>query len=141
MQNLRIVACVVAALGSVAITGCGSSDNNETAGQLRVQNQSDFAIVEIRVTSVGSTSWGSNLISGETLDPGQSLTVDVSCDHYDALLTDDSGAQCTIHDVDLCFNTADWIIQNDNCPVFAAAKAARDAAKAAGSSVGSSAAQ
>lgn len=122
-------------LGSVAIAGCGSSNDS---GTLRVRNDSDFAITEIRVTSVGSTTWGPNLISGDILAPGESLSIDVSCDHYDALLTDESGAQCTIHDVDLCFSTADWIIQNDTCPVFAAARAAREAAQAAGS--GSSAA-
>lgn len=126
MQNLRILASLALALGSVAIPGC--SDNG---GTLHVRNESDFPIVEIRVTSVGSSTWGPNLISGDTLDPGTSLTIDVSCDRYDALLTDDSGAQCTVHDLDLCANSADWIIQNDDCPVFAAALAARQAAQAA----------
>lgn len=130
MQNLRILACAVVALGSVAIAGCGSSNDS---GTLRVRNESDFAITEIRVTSVGSTTWGPNLISGDILAPGETLSVDVSCDNYDALLTDESGAECTVHNVDLCFNTADWIIQNDTCPVFAAARAAREAAQAAGS--------
>ncbi|HEX8106961.1 MAG TPA: hypothetical protein VF516_04490 [Kofleriaceae bacterium] len=136
MQNLRILACVAAALGSIAIAGCGGDGNDH--GQLNVHNESDFAVVEIRVTSVGSTTWGPNLISGDILAPGESLAIDVSCDQYDALLVDDSGAQCTVHDIDLCFNTADWIIRNDTCPVFASARAAREAAQAAGS--GSSAA-
>jgi hypothetical protein len=136
MQNLRIFACAVVALGSMAVAGCGGGDSSD--GALRVRNESDFAITEIRVTSVGSTTWGPNLISGDILAPGESLTVSVTCDTYDALLVDESGAQCTIHDVDLCFNSADWIIQNDTCPVFAAAQAAREAAQAAGS--GSSAA-
>jgi hypothetical protein len=130
MKNLRIFASVMMALGSVAIAGC--SDSGDTSGTLRVRNQSDFAITEIRVTSVGSTTWGPNLIAGDILAPGEVLNVDVSCDQYDALLTDESGAQCTVHDVDLCFNTADWIIRNDTCPVFAAAQAARQA-QAAGS--------
>ena len=116
MQNLRILACVVVALGSTAIAGC--SDSGDGGGQLRVRNDSDFAITEIRVTSVGSTTWGPNLISGDILAPGESLTVDVSCDSYDALLTDESGAQCTIHNVDLCFSKADWIIRNDTCTAF-----------------------
>jgi hypothetical protein len=131
MQNLRIFACVAAALGSMAIAGCSSSDDG--SGRLRVRNQSDFAITEIHVTSVGSPTWGPNLISGDILAPGEILNVDVSCDNYDALLVDESGAQCTVHNVDLCFNTADWVIQNDTCPVFAIARAAREAAQAAGS--------
>ena len=133
MQNLRILACVVAALGSMAIAGCGSSDNDcdnnnnnnndngnncGTQGALRVQNQSSVAITEIHVTSVGSTTWGANLISGTVLAPGESLTVAVSCDQYDALLIDEAGEQCTIHNVDLCFSHADWIIRDDTCSAF-----------------------
>jgi hypothetical protein len=137
MQNLRILACVVAALGSTAIAGCGSSDDG--GGTLRVRNDSDFAITEIRVTSVGNTTWGPNLISSDILAPGETLFVDVSCDSYDALLIDESGAQCTVHDIDLCFNTADWVIQNDTCPVFDVARRAREAAQASGSGSASSA--
>ena len=139
MQNLRIFACAVAALGSMAVAGCGGGGGNDTAGSLNVHNQSDFAITEIRVTSVGSSTWGPNLISGDVLLPGESLTVDVNCDLYDALLVDETGVQCTVHDIDLCFNTADWVINNNTCPVFNIARAAREAAQAAGS--GSSAAQ
>ncbi len=116
---------MVVALGSLTAAGCGSSndcddDNNctTTAGALRVQNQSDFAITEIHVTSVGSTTWGPNLISGNVLAPGASLTVAVTCDHYDALLIDEAGEQCTLHNVDLCSNNADWIIQNNTCAAF-----------------------
>ena len=134
---------MVAALGSVAIAGCGGGGNDQ--GQLQVHNESDFAIVEIRVTSVGSTTWGPNLISGDILAPGESLTVDVTCDHYDALLVDESGVDCQLHSVDLCFSNALWIIHNDTCSVFGAAKTAREAQQAgqAGSSAatGSSAPQ
>ena len=132
MQNLRILACVVATLGSLTAAGCGGGDDDNncdnnnnnnnnncvTQGALRVQNQSDFAITEIHVTSVGSTAWGANLISGTILAPGESLTVAVRCDQYDALVIDEAGEQCIIHNVDLCFNNADWIIHNDTCSAF-----------------------
>jgi hypothetical protein len=131
MQNLRTLACVVAALGSLTAAGCGSDNDNDNncdngsnnhqdcaAGSLRVQNQSSVAITEIHVASVGSTAWGPNLISGTALAPDQSLTIAVSCDHYDALLIDQAGAQCILHNVDLCFSTADWIIKNDTCSAF-----------------------
>jgi hypothetical protein len=140
MQNLRILACVVAALGSLVAAGCGGGDddcdndnhnngsncvcdsNNNClppeGGVLRVENQSGFAITEIHVAPVGSTTWGPNLISGTTLAPGNSLTVSVACDQYDALLIDEAGDQCTVHNVDLCFSNADWIIRNDTCSAF-----------------------
>lgn len=133
MTHLRLIALSLASIGLVAASGC-SDDNNDTSGSLRVQNNSDFEIVEIHVTSVGSSTWGPNLIPGDTLAPGDGLTLDVSCDTYDALLIDESGVDCQIHDVDLCLNNADWIINNNTCTVFAAARAAREAAaKASGS--------
>lgn len=128
MKNLRLFACVAVALGSIAVAGC--SDNG-TDATLRVQNSSDFAIVEIHVTSVGSPTWGPNLISGDVLLPGESLLVDVTCDTYDALLVDEDGVDCELRSVDLCFNDAAWVIRNDTCSVFGAARAAREAAKAA----------
>jgi hypothetical protein len=129
MQNLRL-ALVVAALGSAAAAGCSSGSGTDAS--LRVRNDSHFAIVEIHVTPVGNPNWGPNLIDVDLL-PGNMLTVDVSCSHYDALLVDESGVSCEVHDLDLCFSTADWVIRDDTCPVFGAAKAARDAANAAGS--------
>jgi hypothetical protein len=139
MQNLRYLACVVAALGSAALAGC-SSDSGPDAS-LRVRNDSDFTITEIHVTSVGSVDWGPNLISGDVLFPDEMLTIDVNCDTYDALLVDEDGVDCEIHNVDLCFNTADWIIQNNTCTVFNAARQAREAAKASGSAATGSAAK
>jgi hypothetical protein len=124
MQNSRFLACVAAALTSAAVAGCSSSG---TDASLRVRNDSSFSIVEIHVTTVGSPTWGPNLI-GSDLQPGDTLTVDVSCAHYDALLVDASGVQCEVHDIDLCFSSADWIIRDDTCPVFGAARAAREAA-------------
>ena len=116
-------------------SGC-SSDNGPDA-TLHVQNSSDFSIVEIRVTSVGSTNWGPNLLGGDILAPGETLSIDVTCGTYDALLVDESGVDCQLHSVDLCFSNASWIIHNDTCTVFGAAKAAREAQQA--SQAGSSA--
>jgi hypothetical protein len=150
MQNLRFLACVVAALGSMAIAGCGDDndcDNNNhnnncgvTVKALRVQNQSGFAIKAIQVTSVGGTTWSTNLLSG-TLASGQSLTVAVSCGSpdalpsYDVLLVDEAGESCTLHDVDLCSSTADWtitsVIIGTSCSAFTHKTPAPDPASGA----------
>jgi hypothetical protein len=143
MQNLRLLACVVAALGSMAIAGCGDDndcDNNNhdssclcdsndhdsncvppppppQAAVLRVENQCGFAITEIHVAAVGSTTWGPNLISA-VLTPNASLTVPFTCGTFDVLVIDQAGQQCTLHDVDLCANNADWVIGNKTCEAF-----------------------
>src|SRR5689334_13255666 len=132
MNILRRFTCAVAVLGAIAVAGCSS--DSSSSGRLNVQHNSDFAIVEIHVAPVGTTTWGPNLIAGDTLSPGESLSVDVSCGTYDALLVDESGVDCQLQSVDLCFSRADWVIRNNTCTVFGAARAAREAAaKAAGS--------
>lgn len=136
MQNLRRSTSVFAVLASVAFaTGCiidGSPDST-----LRVQNRSDFWITEIHVTSVGSSSWGPNLLEGDGLAPGESLVLGIDCGTYDALLIDEDGVDCQIHGIDLCLDDANWIIRNNTCSVFGAAKAARDAAAAKANPAGS----
>lgn len=129
MSNVRLLTSLFAVLGAVAVaTGCGDDD---TDSRLHVENDSDFAIVEIHVTPVGNPSWGDNLLDGDTLDPGETLVLGVDCGVYDALLVDEAGVDCEVHDLDLCLNHAHWIIENDTCTVFGAAKAAREAAAAA----------
>lgn len=137
MTHLRFFALSVAALGLAAAAGC-SDDSSGPDATLSVHNDSDFAIVEIHVTDVGSSTWGPNLISGDILAPGESLTLGVDCGTFDALLVDEDGVDCQLHDVNLCLNDADWVIRNNTCSVFGFAKAAREAAaKAAGSAAGS----
>jgi hypothetical protein len=127
MKTIRSLACAVVALGSLALVGCTTSDPGPDA-TLRVQNSSDFAIVELHLTSVGSSTWGPNLLGSDILLPGESLTLGVDCGHYDALLVDEDDVDCEIDNIDLCLNDADWIIRNNTCTVFGAARAAREAA-------------
>lgn len=97
---------------------------------LTVDNQSDFVIEEINVTEIDNRDWGPNLIP-EALFPDESVTIDLDCDVYDARLIDEDGVECFIDGIDLCFDDALWVIRNNSCPVFEAAKVARDAAELA----------
>ncbi|HEU4726363.1 MAG TPA: hypothetical protein VFT22_00675 [Kofleriaceae bacterium] len=128
MKDVRFVWSLACALGAAALAaGCSSSD-----ATLRVENRSDFPIVELYVAPVGSSHWGDNLLHGDPLDPGDSFVLGVTCDTYDALLVDNAGVDCQLDAIDLCLNNADWIIHNSTCVSFGAAKAAREAAKASG---------
>jgi len=134
MKTLGSFACVVTALVCAALAaGCTTTVTTEPVdpgpdATLSVQNSSSFAIVEIHVTPVGNASWGPNLIAGDVLLPGESLTLGVNCGRYDALLVDDDDVDCELRNLDLCLNDADWIIRNNTCTVFGAVKAAREAA-------------
>ena len=129
MTHLRLIAWSLAAVGMVTVAGC--SDTDEANATLHVHNNSDFSIVDIRVTSVGSTTWGNNLIAGTTLAPMQSLTIAVSCNSYDVRLVDQQGVDCEIHNVELCASHADWVIDNNTCTVFAGTHPAGSANRSA----------
>jgi hypothetical protein len=134
MTNLRFLASVFAVLGSVAVaTGCSSNNTDTPDATLRVNNQSDFAIVDLRIAPVGTTSWGPNQLDAD-LQPGETITLGVTCDTYDVQLIDETNVDCTLNSVDLCGNDADWVIHNDTCTVFNAVKAPdKTTAKAPGS--------
>ena len=114
---------------SLSLAACTTSSSTDAS--LSVDNQSDFLITEIYLTDVGSSTWGPNLISGDTLNPGETLRLDVNCSTYDAKLIDETGVSCEVDDLDLCLNDAVWVIRNDTCTAFSAAAKARAEAKAA----------
>jgi hypothetical protein len=123
------------------MTGCSADVSVDPDpgpdASLRVENRSSFAIEDLRVTPAGTSSWGGNLLGGDVLASGESITVDVVCDTYDAMLIDEDGVTCHLQNVDLCFSDASWIIRDDTCSVFGAAKAAREAAAKAAAANGS----
>jgi hypothetical protein len=69
------------------------------------------------VASVDSRSWGPNLVP-EALFPGESVDISVSCDTYDVLVVDETGLDCILPAIDLCFSSGTWVITDstlDNC--------------------------
>lgn len=121
------------AVGATALAatlgGCVVSDAGDAS--LTVYNESSFVIEEIYLTEVNSPTWGRDLLGNDVLYPGESLALGVDCAYYDALLIDETGAECEIPDLDLCFNDAQWVIRNNSCDVFSAAARARAAEAAA----------
>ena len=104
-------------------------------------NNSDFEITDLRVTQVDNPDFGDNLLSDGPLQSGETITIKVSCDTYDAELIDETGVTCELHGVDLCLNSSDWVIDNNTCASFSSAAKARAAAKAAGQTQATGSAQ
>ena len=109
---------VAASLGA----GCAVQGDGIADATLEVSNDSDFVIEELYLTDVDSSSWGGNLLRGDVLFPDESFVLAVDCGFYDALLVDESGVECELHDLDLCLNDALWVINNNTCSVFGAKK-------------------
>lgn len=95
-----------------------------TDSSLLLENRSSFEIHEMYVTPSASSSWGPNLLRGDILMPGESTLIPVECGTYDTMLVDETGAVCEILDVELCNDSADWIIRNSSCAIFEARAAA-----------------
>jgi hypothetical protein len=124
------------AVAALSLAACGGDDSTVVIGgsSLVIDNQSDFVIEEVFLTSVDSTDWGPNRLRGDVLFPGETLTLGVGCGFFDALLVDEEGVDCELHDLDLCLNDAVWVIRNNTCTVFGAAakkRAEKAAAEAA----------
>jgi hypothetical protein len=79
---------------------------------LRIDNESSLELYEIYVTPIDATTWGPDLLGGDILFPGESFTVEVGCDFYDAMVVDEFGTECVIESLDLCGDSAIWDITN-----------------------------
>ena len=120
---------------AVAVAACAAEGSVvvEPGASLFVVNDSDFVLTEIYLTEVDNPDWGPNLLRGDVLYPDEELALGVPCDFYDALVVDEDGVECELHDLDLCGNDATWVIRNNTCSVFAqeAQRRAQEATKQA----------
>jgi hypothetical protein len=81
-------------------------------GLLRIDNDSSFDFYEIYVTPIDAYSWGPDLLDNDALFPGESLTIEVGCDFYDAMVVDEFGNECIVESLDLCDDNVIWSVTN-----------------------------
>jgi len=126
---MRTFSAMTLVLGSALFLGaCGGGGGggdvvvDDGDSTLLVINQSDFAIEEIHIVPIDSSGWGPDLTGGDILLPEEEMLLsDIPCDFYDVLMVDETGLECQVLDIDLCFDDATWVIDNDTCDVFEAA--------------------
>lgn len=98
-----------AAAAALALTSCVIFADDAT---LTVHNHSDYVLTEVRLAHVYERNWGPNLLPG-VLYPGDDLViVDIECGDYDVLVVDETGVECVLADLDLCFDDESWVITN-----------------------------
>ena len=114
LASLLTASLLATTLGA---TGCIISDSGS---DLTVTNNSSFDIQELYLTFSTSSGWGANHLGNNPLLPGESITLaGISCDTYDVLMVDETGAKCEHDNLDLCLSSASWVITNNTCSVFA----------------------
>ena len=119
-MRTNTIPSILIVVSAALFAGCVIETNTPSDSTLEVRNNSDFEIHEMYVTGVGSPTWNRNLLGNDVLFPGERLSVGINCGTYDALLIDETNAQCELHAIDLCFANAAWEIRNDTCAVFQA---------------------
>lgn len=114
MQTLRnlILATAVAA-GAAACTASEGGDSS-----LTIANDSSYFIEQIHLAEVSDPTWGPDLIDG-ALAPGEEVViVGITCGTYDVLVVDETGVECELANLDLCFSDDIWAIDDvmlDTC--------------------------
>jgi hypothetical protein len=102
---------------SVFAQGCVVVSDDES---ITVYNDSDYVIEDLYVTERDTFDWGPDLLGSDALFPNESITVSVGCDVYDIKVVDETGVECELYDVDVCFGEDDgWSVTNFTLDVCA----------------------
>lgn len=103
---------------ALLLTGAAGCTTDEPGGggggaSLTIDNESSYSFIEINISPVNQTSWGSDLLGAEILEPGDTFLVsEIDCDIYDIRLIDEDSDECILTDIDLCFDNAIWQIDD-----------------------------
>ena len=94
---------------------CTTTSDGDSS--LTIANESSFFIDQIHVAEVNDPNWGPDLISD--LAPGEEVTIVLDCGNYDVLVVDETGVECQLSNVDLCFDDDVWVIDDVTLDVCA----------------------
>ena len=112
-----VLAAVAATAGACVVSSDGGDDLDDST--LTIVNDSSYVLTEVHLAEVGSRSWGRNLVP-EELYPGEELlVVDIDCGSYDVLVVDETGVDCVLGNLDLCFSDDTWVIDDFTLDVCA----------------------
>lgn len=100
------------------------SDDDNT---ITVYNESSYDLYALYITPQDVFDWGPNMLSGDVLYPGEYITIEVGCDIYDVKVVDDTGVECELSGIDVCFGEDDsWVIDDFTLDVCAFGVAATE---------------
>jgi hypothetical protein len=78
-----------------------------------VQNNSRRTIRYVYVSHVGADDWSGDQLSGNGIAPGQSASVDFSCDGEQMKVIGEDEDGCFVSTVVTCSSAGTWTITND----------------------------
>ncbi len=113
-----VLALVLTVVTSPACIFVDDDDEELADSTLTIANESSFVFEEIRVAAIDEPTFGPNLIP-DLLFPGERVTVVLACDVYDVLIVDETGLECVLEGLDLCFDDALWVIDDVDLDICA----------------------
>lgn len=101
---------------AVSATGCIIADGDSS---LTIANDSSYVIEEVYLAEVNAPTWGPQLLP-QPLFPGDDIVIEsIDCGTYDALVVDETGVECELSGLDLCFDDDIWVIDDFTLDVCA----------------------
>jgi hypothetical protein len=118
-SNSRIM-FLGAAVAALSLGACVvSDDDDDSSSTLTVENRSSYWIDELHIAHVSDPSWGPDLVDG-SLAPGDDAVIyDIACGRWDVMVVDETGVQCELNNLDLCFDDGVWTIDDVTLDVCA----------------------
>lgn len=102
---------------SVLAQGCVVVSDDES---ITIYNDSSYVIEDLYITERDTFDWGPDLLGGDALFPNESISIEVGCDVYDIKVVDETGVECELYDVDVCFGEDDaWAVDDFTLDVCA----------------------
>lgn len=110
--KVRLGTLLLAAVLAVAAAGVAGAARSDS--DLELVNDSSWDIYEIYLAPSEDDEWGPDQLGEDVLESGESLTLtEIPCGDYDILLIDEDGDECTLEAVDLCGDSAEWVIDDE----------------------------
>jgi hypothetical protein len=105
--------CVLALLAMLVAAGAAEARRSDS--DVTFVNRSSWDIYEIYLSAVDEDDWGPDQLEDGILESGGSFLLhSIPCDDYDVLLIDEDGDECVLEDVDLCGDSEQWVITDED---------------------------
>lgn len=110
--KVRLSVLLLAVVFTIVVAGGAAAARSDS--DLEFVNRSSWDIYEIYLSPVEDDEWGPDQLADDVLESGESFLVyDIPCGDYDILLVDEDGDECTLDAVDLCGDSAEWVIDDE----------------------------
>lgn len=105
--------CVLTLLAMLVAAGAAEARRSDS--DVTFVNRSSWDIYEIYLSAVDEDEWGPDQLEDGILESGASFLLhSIPCDDYDVLLIDEDGDECTLEGVDLCGDSEEWVITDED---------------------------